>query len=186
MIACSTGPHPRCQSQQVQTNFSLHNLGAVLCLHSSNPLFYLANIGPHFLFPSSPYSRSHTLPAGHTGAAWQREMTNDSCQVKCGCSPYMIRALALVSELCSYIVRLQLLCVKIVFCFILCLQILLFFVRLSSGSALLSYHLRPDLLSTLFLSTLSPISCANKRPTAVSLFALQYKYHTSLFCILLL
>ena len=162
----------------------MHNLGAALCLHTSNPLFYLTTISHQFLFAPSSYYRSHTLRLPTRAAAWHREMTNDSCQVKCGCSPYMIRALALVSELCSYIIGLQLLCLKFVFCFILYLQILLLLVRLSSGSARLSYHLRPDLLSTLFLSTLNPISSANKRPTAVSLIALQYKYHTSLFCIL--
>ena len=61
--------------------------------------------------------------------------------------------------------------------------ILLLCVTLSSSSAQLSYRLRPDLLSILFLSTLSPISSASKRPTAISLFTLQYKYHTALFCI---
>ena len=38
------------------------------------------------------------------------------------------------------------------------------FVKLGSGSAQLFYHLRPDLLSTLFRSTLRPISSANKWP----------------------
>jgi hypothetical protein len=36
-------------------------------------------------------------------------------------------------------------------------------VGLKSGSAQLSYHLRPSLLSTLFLSTLRPISGANNK-----------------------
>ena len=116
-------------------------------------------------------------------ADWQGEMTNDSCQVKCECNPYRIRTLASVSQLCSYSIRLQLLYIKFMFCFILSLQILLLCVTLSSSSAQLSYRLRPDLLSTLFLWTLSPISSVNKRPTAVSLFTLQYKYHTALFCI---
>ena len=31
----------------------------------------------------------------------QREVTNNSCQVKCGCNPYRIAASALVSLLCS-------------------------------------------------------------------------------------
>ena len=117
-------------------------------------------------------------------ADWQREMTNDSCQVNCGCNPYSIRALASVSQLCSYIVSLQFLYLKFLFCFILCIQILLLFVMLSSGSAQLSYHLRPYLLNTLFLSTLSLISAANKSPTAISLLQLQYEYHTALFCTL--
>ena len=148
------------------------------------PLFYLTTIGRQFLFASSLYYRSHTLPAPTRAADWQREMTNDSCQVKCGCSPYSIRALASVSQLCSHIVSFQFLYLKFLFCFILCLQILLLFVRLGSGSAQLSYHLRLDLLSPLFLSTLSPISSANKSHTAISLFRVQYKYHPSLFCIL--
>jgi hypothetical protein len=37
------------------------------------------------------------------------------------------------------------------------------FVGLRRGSALLPYHPRPDLLSTLFLSTIKPISGANNK-----------------------
>jgi len=45
-------------------------------------------------------------------AEWQREKKNGSCQIIYWCNPYMILALALVSELFMYIVGLQLLCVK--------------------------------------------------------------------------
>ena len=45
-------------------------------------------------------------------AAWQREMTNDGCQLKCGCNPYRIGALASVSQLCSYIIVLRFLYLK--------------------------------------------------------------------------
>jgi len=117
-------------------------------------------------------------------ADWQREMTNDSCQVKCGCNPYRIGALASVSLLCSCIVKPQFFYLKFLFCFIFCFQILLVFFGHRSGSAQLSYHPRPDPLSTLFLSTLRPIPFANKWPTPLPLFALQYKYHTALFWIL--
>ena len=141
------------------------------------------NNAPPHIRRLSPITVATVCRLPTRAADWQRKMTNDSCQVKCGCKPYMICALAWVSQLCSYIVGLQSLYLKFLFCFILCLQKLLLCVTLSSSSSRLSYRLRPDLLSTLFLSTLSPISNANKRPTAVSLFTLQYKYHTALFCI---
>jgi hypothetical protein len=38
---------------------------------------------------------------------WQQEMTNYNCQVKYGCNPYRIGALAPVSQLCSCIIKLQ-------------------------------------------------------------------------------
>jgi hypothetical protein len=50
---------------QVQTNCSVHNLDAALCLRPTNPLFYLTTIGPSLLFAPSPYYRSHSLPAAH-------------------------------------------------------------------------------------------------------------------------
>ena len=116
-------------------------------------------------------------------ADWQREMTDASCKVKCECNPYTIRALASVSRLCSHIISLPFLYLNFFSAFFLSSNIIVC-VRLSSVSAQLSYHLRPDLLSTLFLSTLRPISGANRKPKSVSLFVLQYKYHTALFCIL--
>ena len=68
IIACSTGPHPPCQCRQVQvqTNCSVHSLGAELCLRPKTPLFYLSTVGRHFLFAPSPYYRSPTLTPAHT------------------------------------------------------------------------------------------------------------------------
>ena len=66
-------------------------------------------------------------------ADWQRGMTKASCKVKCGCNPYMIRTLASVSRLCSYIIRLQFLYLKI---FVLLYSLssnIVVFVRLKSG-----------------------------------------------------
>ena len=161
-ITFRTGPLPRCQGQKFKPT--------ALCTISVLRCFYILQIHYFIWQLSAPTSCSPlrritvaTLCRQPTRAAdWQRGMTSDSCQIKCGCNPYMIRALASVSELCSYIISLQLLCLKFVFCFNLCLKILLL-IRLSSGSAQFSCHLRPDLLSTLFLSTLSPISSANTK-----------------------
>jgi len=152
-IAFTTGPHSRCQFQQVQTDCSVHNLGAAFSLHTSNPLFYL-----HFLFAPSPYYPSHTLPTAHTsgglaagndkrllsGKMWMQS-------VNYSCIAVLVRV-SFVRYWPSVVVS------QFFFSFTLCLQTILLFVTLSSGSAQLSYHLRPDLLSTLFLSTLSPIS----------------------------
>jgi len=168
----------------VQTYGSVYNLGAVLCLQSIKPLFYLTNIC------RQSYSFLHRIilttacRLPKRAADWQREITNDSCQVKCGCNPYRIAALALVSQIYFYIIRLHFLYLKFLFSFIFCLQILLNFFRPSTHSAQLSYHPRPDPLSTLFLSTIRPISFANKWPTPLPQFALQYIYHTALFRIL--
>ena len=111
MISCSTGQHPRCQGQATSSSkhmLRVQSVYAALGLQPIiKPLFYLTTIGRQFLFASSLYYRSHTLPAPTRAADWQRERTNDSCQVKCGCSPYMIRALASVSQLCSHIVSVQ-------------------------------------------------------------------------------
>jgi len=68
MIAFNTRPHTRRQVQkvQVQTNCSVHSLGAALCLRPTDTLFYLTTIGRQFLFTPSPHFRSHTLPAAYT------------------------------------------------------------------------------------------------------------------------
>jgi hypothetical protein len=143
----------------------VHSLGAVLCLQAvTKPLFYLTTICRDLLFAPSAYYCNHSLRLPTRATDWQREMTNDSCHIKCGYNPYRIGAWTSVSQLCSnIIIILQFLYFKFLFCFILCLQILLLFVRLGSGSAQLSYHLHPHLLSTLFLSTLRPVSRANRR-----------------------
>ena len=51
---------------QVQTDCSVHNLGAVLCLQPTNLLFYLTINCRQFLFVLSTYYRSHSLSAAHT------------------------------------------------------------------------------------------------------------------------
>ena len=75
----------------------------------------------------------------------------------------MICALALVSQLFSYIISLKILYLKFYVLLYSCIHILLLCVRLGSGSSQLSYHLRPDLLTTLFLFTLRPISSSKKK-----------------------
>ena len=133
----------------------MHNVVAAFCLRSRIALFYLTTIDRHFLFVPSPYYRSHSVPAAHTSGGMAGGYDKLYLSGKMCTQSYMNRASASVSELRSYSISFQFLYLNFFFCFIVSLQILLLCVTLSSGSAQLSYRLHPDLLSTLFLSTLS-------------------------------
>jgi hypothetical protein len=133
----------------------------VLCLQPIiKPSFYLTTIGRHFLFVPSSYYRSHSLTAAHTSGGLAAGNDKRQLSGKMWMQSYRIGALASVSHLCSYIISLQFLYFKFLFLF---LSSNLLFLRLCSGSVQLSYHLRLDLLSTPFLSTLRPISSANRK-----------------------
>ena len=73
-------------------------------LQPMKPLFYLTTIGHPFLFAPSPIIVATLCRLPIRAAEWQQELTNDSCQVKCGYNAYMIRAFASGSQLCSYII----------------------------------------------------------------------------------
>jgi len=108
---------------QVQTDCSVHTLGAAFGLHSRKPLFYLINIFRQFLFAPSTYYCNHRLPTGATD--WQREMTNNSCQVKCGCNPSLFLHRRQCHSFVPTLLTLGFCISQFMFSFILHIQILL-------------------------------------------------------------